>query len=157
MLLSEKSTRMSTKITCCNTTHSCTFLNNHWEIYRSEHIFTIAWGYLRTLYEWHLAAHHGESRSVMSILKWSVHVNVVWRCGVWVRWGGCVGREGRGFMGECGEKGGNRGEMGEDLRMCVFRSVVYMLWLKTETYWGGFVTLSRITTTLWNGSPRFSR
>ena len=60
-------------------------------------------------------------------------------------------------MEEGGEKGGNRGEMGEDLRMCVFRSVVYMLWLKTETYWGDFVTLSRITTTFCNGSPRFSR
>ena len=55
--------------------------------------------------------------------------------------------------GRKGFDGGGRGEgrvwgsNGEDLRMCVFRSVVYMLWLKTVTYWGAFVTLSRITTT----------
>ena len=71
--------------------------------------------------------------------------------------GRLFGAGGKVFDGGVGEWGWVRGGNGEDLRMCVFRSVVYMLWLKTETYWGGFVSLSRITTTFCNGSPCFSR
>ena len=71
--------------------------------------------------------------------------------------GTLCGAGGKGFDGGGRGKGREWGRDGEDLRMCVFRSVVYMLWHKTETYWGDFVTLSRITTTFCNGSPRFSR
>ena len=62
--------------------------------------------------------------------------------------GGLCGAGRKGIHGGVRGEGRESGGDGEDLRMCVFRSVVYMLWLKTETYWGGFVTLSRITTTL---------
>ena len=61
--------------------------------------------------------------------------------------GGLCGVGTRGFDGGVRGEGRESGRDGEDLRICVIRSVVYMLWLKTETYWGDFVTLQRITTT----------
>ena len=62
--------------------------------------------------------------------------------------GTLFGAGGKGFHGGGRGEGRVWGRNGEDLRMRVFRSVVYMLWLKTETDWGDFVTLSKITTTL---------
>ena len=50
---------------------------------------------------------------------------------------------------------GGMSENGKDFMICVFRSALYMLWLKTVTYWGGFGILGRITTSCCNGSPHF--